>query len=307
MPGPRTAIGSLLVLLLFLSNPLVSQAEIGDQLSAYTSLNAEGYLAPLKNAFGTDLNSGLFYSASVPISGFHISFEIRAMAAFFGDDDKTFNATTEGGFTPEQTAEAPTVVGPENSVAVDGSGGTAYIFPGGFDLSSFGLLVPQLRIGSIMGTEGLVRYFALDVGDSELGNISLFGFGLRHSISQYLGPVPPLDLSAGFFWQQFKLGENDAGDDLLSTSAFSIGVQASKSFGILQPYGGLSLDYFSMKAEYESDVPSESGTVSLDYPSESTVRLTAGLSLNFYILHLNAEYNLAEMNSFSFGLAVGNM
>jgi hypothetical protein len=293
------------VFAVFISGP--AEAEIGDQLSAYTSANAKGYLAPLKDAFGTDLNSGLFYSADVPVSGIHISLEFRAMVAFFGDDDRTFHATTEGGFTPQQTTEAPTVAGPGKAIGLVGSGGTEYYFPGGFDLSSFGLVVPQLRIGSIHGTEALARFFALDAGDSELGKIRLYGFGLQHSISQYLGPALPLDLSAMFFWQEFKLGKNDAGDDLLTTSAFSFGAQASKNLGIVQPYGGLSLETFSMKANYTSDVPGETGTIDLDYATTSTVRLTAGVSLSFYFLRLNAEYSFSSMNSFGFGLAMGNL
>lgn len=303
MVSSRSTLALLCFMLLVAAFP--AQAEIDDQLSAYTNKNAEGYLAPLADAFGTSLNSGLFHSASIP-SGLRVSLEIKAMVVFFGDDDRTFRATTEGNFLPEQTVDAPTVVGPGGSVIVPGSGGTSYIFPGGFDLHRFGLLVPQLRVGSIMGTEALVRYFAIDTGDSDLGKLSLFGFGMRHSISQYLGPVPPLDIAAGFFWQSFKLGENDTGDDLLSSSAFSIGVQASRNLGIFQPYAGLSMDYFSMDVEYDSEASGISKTIAFDYSSDTSARLTAGFSLNFLFLHLNTEYNIANQNSLSFGVALGN-
>lgn len=280
-------------------------AEIDDQLSAYTNKNAEGYLAPLADAFGASLNGALHHSAHIP-SGLYFSLEFKAMVVFFGDDDRFFTATTEGSFQPEQSVDAPTVVGPGTSVSVPGSGGTTYIFPGGFDLHRFGLVVPQLRFGSLMGTEAMLRYFAIDTGDDDLGSLSLFGFGLRHDISQYLGPLPPLDLAAGFFWQKFNLGENDQGDDLLSSSAFTIGVQASKNLGIFQPYAGLSLDYFSMDVEYDSEASGTTETLSFDYSSDTSARLTAGLTFNFFILHVNAEYSIANQNSFCFGLAAGN-
>lgn len=305
MLSTRIFTALLCFLLLSAAIPAPVPAEIDDQLSAYTNKNAEGYLAPLADAFGSSLNSGLFRSARIP-EGVHVSLEMMAMVVFFGDDDRTFRATTEGNFLPEQTVDAPTVVGSGNSFPVTGNGGTTYIFPGGFDLHRFGLVVPQLRVGSFMGTEALLRYFALETGDDDLGKLSLFGFGVRHSISQYLGPIPLLDLSAGFFWQKFKLGENDRGDDLLSSTAFSIGVQASKDFGIVQPYAGLSMDYFSMDVEYDSDVSGISEPISFDYSSDASARLTAGFALNFLFLHLNTEYNIANQNSLSFGVALGN-
>jgi hypothetical protein len=305
MVSPRNVLSLLFVMLAVISIPILAPAEIDDQLSAYTNKNAEGYLSPLADAFGASLNSGLFHSASIP-EGLRVSLEFRAVVVFFGDDDRTFRAVTEGNFLPEQTVDAPTVVGPGTSVTVPGSGGTSYIFPGGFDLHRFGLIVPQLRVGSVMGTEALLRYFALETGDDDLGKLSLFGFGMRHSISQYLGPLPPLDIAAGFFWQKFKLGENDTGGDLFSSSAFSIGVQASKNLGIFQPYAGLAMDYFSMDVDYDSEASGVSEPISFDYSSDTSARLTAGFSLNFFFLHLNTEYSIANQNSFSFGVALGN-
>ena len=106
----KKGFGSL-VLLLCLAAPLSAQIE--DQLSAYTGANATGYLQPLANAFGADLNSGIFRSASIPRMRPKIRLEFQVMSVLFGDDDKTFRAITERGFTPQTYANAPTVVGPE--------------------------------------------------------------------------------------------------------------------------------------------------------------------------------------------------
>ncbi|MBD3368330.1 MAG: hypothetical protein GF405_09215, partial [Candidatus Eisenbacteria bacterium] len=200
-----------------------ASAQIEDQISAYTGDNAEGYLQPLADAIGADLNGGLWSSAYIPPDGFHLSLDTRIVAVLFSDDDETFDATTEEGFSPEQTIAAPTVVGSGDAVVVQGDGGTSFAFPGGFSLNSFTLAVPQVRIGSVRGTEALIRYIALDTGDVELGNVSLYGFGLRHSISQYIDEPVPADIAAGFFWQKFTLG-----DELIDATAFTVGVQASK-------------------------------------------------------------------------------
>jgi hypothetical protein len=300
-------LGCVMVLLL-LASPLAAQ--IVDQLSAYTGPNGKGYLQPVADAVGADLNCGLFHSAYIPKMGLQVSFELPMMGVMFADEDRTFMATTESGFSPEQTVEVPTVVGSGETKTVTGAAGTSFIFPGGLDLNSFVLAVPQLRIGSYMGTEAVIRYIAFDVGDVELGKVSLYGFGLRHSISQYLGPDFPVDLAGGFFWQTFSLGENQAGGDLVSADALSFGVQASKryteGFLLIEPYSGLSLDTYSMEASYESDAAGEIQAIDLDFGSNTSVHFTLGLAFKLAFLSGHAEYNIANMNSFSLGLSFSN-
>jgi hypothetical protein len=290
------------VLVLALVSPAAAQLE--GQLSAYTGANAEGYLQPLADAIGTDLNGGLYSSARIPNSGLHISLETRVIAVLFSEDDETFEAVTEGDFSPEQTATASTVVGPGEATFVDGDEETSFAFPGGFSLNSFAIAVPQVRIGAVRGTEALIRYFAIDTGDVEIGDISLYGFGLRHSISQYMGPAPPVDVAAGFFWQSFKLG-----DDLIDATAFTVGVQASKRFGTgavsAEPYAGVSVDMFSMDVAYDSDALGEIEPIDLSFESDTSFRLTAGLSLRLAFLTANGEYCIANQNSFAFGVGFG--
>jgi hypothetical protein len=206
-------------LVLLVSVPV--SAQIGDAISAYTDANAEGYLEPLARAIGANLNSALFHSAHVPEGGLHISLELGLMAVLFSEDDETFMATTEMGFSPETTVEASTVVGPIDAIIVPGDGGTTFAFPGGFDLASFALAAPQIRIGSFKGTEAIIRYLVYDTGDIEIGDVDVQGYGLRHSISQYI-PGLPVDIAAGFMYQSFKLDEG-----LIDATSFSFGAQAS--------------------------------------------------------------------------------
>ncbi len=293
-------------LLVLLAAGTCSAVEIEDQLSNYVGDNAKGYLQPLADAIGTTLNSGLFQSAYIPKDGRYFSLDLGVMSALFSDDDKSFDATTPDGFLPQQDASAPTIVGSGEVVEVMGDGGATHFFPGGFDLSSFSIAAPQLRFGSIHGTEALLRYFSLNVGDSDLGSISLFGFGLRHSISQYLKEDFPVDLAGGFFWQSFKLGENGAGDDLISASAFSFGVQASKRFGqgiaFAEPYAGVSLDQYSLDASYESEGDE---ILDVDFGSNTGGRLTLGVAGRLAILKGYIDYSIASQSSVSFGLALG--
>ncbi len=287
------------VLVLIASIP--ASAQIEDAISAYTGANAEGYLEPLAQAIGANLNNALFHSAHVPEGGLHVSLELGLMAVLFSDDDGTFSATTEMGFSPETTVDnASTVVGPTGAIIVDGDGGTAFAFPGGFDLASFALAAPQLRIGSFKGTEALIRYMAFDTGDVEIGDVDLQGYGLRHSISQYF-PGLPVDIAAGIMYQRFKLG-----DDLIDATAFSFGAQASMKlplvFATIEPYAGLSMDTFKMDVEYDDE---DGDPVSVKFDSRSTAHLTLGLHAQVTVVSLYGEYNIAEQSGFAFGMGFG--
>jgi hypothetical protein len=284
-----------------------ASAQLNDQLKAYTGVNAEGYLEPLANAFGAALNDGFFYSAYIPESSLRISLEFPIMGVIFGDDDRTFNAVPEGGFEPDDAVEAPTIVGAGEAKEITGPGGS-YAFPGGFDLNSFGLVVPQLRVGGVRGTEAVIRWFAIDPDtDAEIGKISLYGFGLRHSVSQYFDDLP-LEVAAGFMWQSFTAGENDKGDDLISTDAFSFGVQGSKPFDAgfitLEPFAGLSFDTFSMNVDYQGE---DDVDIELDFETDTTVHLTVGAGISLPVAHVHGAWNFASQNSFNFGIALGNI
>jgi len=298
-----------LVAVLLVALPAAGQ--IQDQLAAYTGANAEGYLQPLADAVGTSLNSGVFRSAYIPQEGFHFKFSMEVMSVFFSEDDETFDGVAEEGFQPldpDGIIDIPTVVGSTGSVIVEGIGGTSYAFPGGFDLNSFSFGVPQITIGSVKGTEMIFRYFALDISDTELGNFSLIGLGARHSISQYMGDDPPLDLAVGLMWHTFKLGENDEGSELIAANALTFGIQASKRLGegliYFEPYAGLSYDTSSVDVEYQSEATGDPLDISLDLESDPTARLTLGGSLNIGVWNLHTEYAFAGQSGFTFGTGI---
>jgi hypothetical protein len=286
-----------LVVLLFATPSL---ADIDDALEAYTGVNAQGYLGPLVDAFAAELNSGFFHSAYVPRSGLHITFGLNFMGRYFADEDRTFTATTEGGFMPVTTInDAPTVVGPGTAVTVPGQGGTSFTFPGGLDLNSFGIVIPYLNIGSILGTEAQFRFLAFDVSDSDLGDVQLVGGGIRHSIDQHFDTFP-VALAIGGYYQNFQVG-----NDLITSDAFSLGLQTSKRWGVFEPYAGFSFDSFRMDLEWESTASGSPEINTISFESRNTVHLTLGLSLKLSFLSAYADYNIAETSNFNVGAAAG--
>lgn len=281
----------------------VASAQIEDQLQAYTGRNAAGYLGPLVEAIGTDLNSGLFHSAKIPKDGFHASLELTAMTVFFGADSRVFRATTEGDFSPEQSTLAPTVIGPTQSVSLPGDAGTLYAFPGGFDVDNLPFAVPQLRISSWHGTEAVLRYLIFDTGNADLGELNLYGLGARHSLSQYLGDGFPADLALAVLWQNVSLGNNQQGGHLMTSNAYSVGLQASRTFGDLTPYTGLALDWCSLDVTYEYSFFNQTDTIDLSLDSGTDIHFTFGFSYSLAFVDAFGEYNLANQNALSVGLA----
>ena len=293
---------------MFLLQAIPANAGLKENLSAYTGRNAQGYFGPLVDAFAADLTAGTFYSAYIPKRGLNVSLELRAMSVYFSDADRTFMATTEGLFSPETTTEAPTVVGDNGVLWIEGNGGTHYAFPSGFDIGSFSTFVPQLRVGSIYGTEAVFRYAYLDQGSALLGDLhfDLYGVGLRHSISQYMTDLP-IDMAMSVFYQRFEMGERERSDDFVTAKTLSIGLQVSKRFAMLEPYAGLAYDRFSLYAQYERDPDDR---VDLSFGWEDVLQLTLGLSANLAFLNVHGEYNILDdhfsvrQSAFSVGVAL---
>ncbi len=271
--------------------------ELEDYVSKYTSINGAGYMQPLADAFGGNLNSGLYHGARISTLGFHIYIGVEAMAALIADDQKTFTAKTEDPFSPAQTAQAPTLFGSGRGASVTGTGGTVFNFPGGLDIAKLPLAVPQVTVGSILGTEATVRYVKAKT-DENIGEVKLFGFGGRHSLSQYFKDFP-LDLAAGFFIQKFEIG------DIVEANTKHFGVQASLSRSIFTLYGGVGYESATLDIAYDYESGAGTERIAFDLEAKNSVRFTAGVALNLLVLKLHADYNFGSQNVIAAGLGFG--
>jgi hypothetical protein len=300
----RKASVTFLIGLLVAIAPAGAHAQVEELLSSYTGANGVAYMEPMKEAVGNNLSNGLYISGRVPEGGLHARLDINAMVVQFDDADRTFTGTPETFDSPG--TPVPTIIGDTEAVTVDDPGGSGaqFVFPGGFNIENFALAVPQLTVGSLWGTEATVRYVAVnfnsDDENNELGDVEVFGFAVRHSVSQYFEGWP-VDVAAMFAYQEFKMGEND----LLETNAQTYGAQASHDFGILEPYGGLALESFDMDVHYTTDFGGDTEEINLDFDRSTTMHFTAGLTARLAFFHLNGEVNFASQTSFAAGLGLG--
>lgn len=275
-----------------LATPAVAQ--LSDNLGALSGDNAKAYLQPLSSGLSGTLNASIFPDAKIPVAGLTLNVGVRLMGISFDDEDNLYQPIAPAGFTSPQ---ASTVIGPTQSVAMTGPGGTVLDHPGGFDIDNFAVAVPQVAIGSVLGTRAVVRYIALDLGDAEIGDFSLFGIGAQHSISRYF-PTLPVDLAAGVFYQSFNLG-----DDLVEAASLHFGLTGSKTFGIFTPYATLGYDQFDMKSTYESSSTGES--ISVDFDTESNGHFSVGGVLSMAVARLYGELSFAAETGMAAGLSFG--
>ena len=293
----RFMIFPILMMSIFLLQTLSFSQDIEDFVSKYTSENGKSYLQPLADAFGANMNSGFFHSARIEQNGFQLYVGLVTMVAPIADDQKVFTAQTEGLFYPQTTAEVPTIFGDNETVKVEGTGGTVYVFPGGFDMNAFPIAVPQISIGAIMGTEAMLRFIDIQI-DENLGKLNLIGFGVRHSISQYF-PDLPVDVAVGFYKQNFKLG------DIIDASSFSIGAQASYTRGMVTFYGGLASESSTLDISYTYEADEDAGEISFKLEGQNSIRLTAGVAAKLGPLVLHTDFNLAAQKVVVVGLGFG--
>jgi hypothetical protein len=170
------------------------------------------------------------------------------------------------------------------------------------------MAVPHISIGNFFGTRVMLRWLPR-VPVQNMGDFGFFGIGVQHSISRYL-PALPVDLSAMVAYQSMTLG------DIVTTKAFTIGAQASKSFSILTLYGGLGYESstmsFSYTANYTAPDPVHPGStitvsepIAFDLSGKNNFRLTVGFAVNLLILKINADYSLAAQPVATVGVGIG--
>ncbi len=287
---------SVLIIFLLVGFTATAHAQLETLIERYTGENAKAYVEPLVTAFGANLNSGIYNSAKVPQSGLHLYFGLNAMVAFFSSSQKTFTGTTEGYFTPIQSVETATIVGKEGAV-VTGDGGTEFRFSDGYDLKSFLVGTPTITVGSLYGTEGTIRYFSQHISE-DLGKITLFGIGGRHSISQYF-PLMPIDIAAGVFYHRFKIG------NIIRTDDYLIHAEAGKSLSILDLYFGLGYGWNKAHVEYTFNALGEEQDIAIDIKGKNNFRGRFGFGLNLLMLHLSADYNFGQQNVVQMSVAIG--
>lgn len=275
----------------------INYAQVGDRFSFLNSSEVGKFTKPLATTIGTALNSGSFYKASVP-RFFGASLSFRGMYVLIPDDQKTFNPTLPAGYSADRPTA--TIYGDKNGGAIYGGPDGYITYPGGIGETSIPVLFPQISV-SLLGSELMLRYMPkIKVGETD---VSLFGLGLKHNISQYF-ILMPVDIAVQLLYNSFKV------TDIMDVSNVAFNAEVSKTFGMLTAYGGIQYEStkfdltYTIKGDPNSGDPSLRNNVDIkaSVDGDNKVRLTAGAAFKVAVFVINADYSLGSQSTFSGGL-----
>lgn len=283
-------------LFLFAQN---AKSDIEERLEAFNHPalreTFRAYTQPAADAFGANMNSGLYHTAKIPKRGFHLYVGVETLWAVIGDDQRAYSSTISdpARTNPVEVMDKPTIFGPGDgwTVNIDGQ---PYSIPGGKEIRAFPVIAPRLTLGSIMGTELTLRVVELDL-PKDFGLLKITGFGMRHSISQYI-PLSPVDLCFGFFVQDFELGR------VFEAQMSFFGVQAGRALGPLTLYGGVGLEKTTFS------IGNADGLLNiqpLTFDSDHRARMNVGICLSLLVLKLHADYTIGNQHVVAAGAGIG--
>jgi len=311
----------------------------------------QAYGEPLFKGFGTSLNGGWNNTAQTK-KFLHFDLRISASAAFVPISDQSFDVSKLTFNHLQIDPASPTNIAP--TIGGNKSGATPLMrvtdnngapIPG----SSFSLpkgqtsIIPapniQLTIGIFKNTDLTIRTTPTINISSDIGSVSVLGFGLKHDIIQdFAGKAPkPFDLaiavnynrvnydktlniqppsgsqpapgtSAADFSTQ-SIDSHFSGLDiegiiskrlLFFTPFFSAGYQsATTDFSLLGNYAITSTQYGS------TFYTTINNPVHINETSISGLRADAGFQLNLSIVRFYASYSIAPYQSFNAGMGFG--
>jgi hypothetical protein len=152
-----------------------------------------------------------------------------------------------------------------------------FTLPQGANMNSFVAAIPQFEIGSLYGTELLLRFVPPVNMGKNIGDFAFWGIGLKHSISQYFydykaeeddSPIDinrkivrPFDMAVQAVYQgtylKNKVGVTNA--DLTAwANIWDFNIQLSANvFGWFDIYSGLSYEIMNISSEYVYALPWE--------------------------------------------------
>lgn len=339
-----------LVLLLFLTVTQTKAQELESILIAAddASLLMQNYVNPVMKGLMYDMNGG-WYTTAKTHKKFGFDITINANASFVPDSDQIF-AFIPSDYSyltlPNGESELPTIMSENDSettvdVEIDNGDGTynvaSFEMPGGIteDLPVNAVPAPmvQLGVGLPFKTDIKLRMIPNLSFDDDL-ETSLFGLGLQHDITQYLGPIEKLPLNVSVLAAftnmnvTYNIDDEDPTDDIMITNGegqfkmntWTIQALASLDFKIVTLYGGIGYNNGSastkIKGTYTVDYEVEDGSgtvigsasetvtnpINLDFDANG-MRATLGARLNIGFFKIFADYTLQEYNTLSAGIA----
>lgn len=297
------------------------------------SLLMKNYMSPVMEGMLYSLNNGWYHTAKTHKKlGFDIT--INANAAMVPNSAKTFqfNASDYEYLSLESgDNNIQTVMGGNNNskIAVkipDGNGGDFKVatidMPDGIGkdvpLNAVPSPMIQASVGIPFDTDISIRFLPKINTDDVDG--SLIGFGIKHNLMQYFGPLDKLPLNVAILGgyttmnTTYNIANNQ--DATFKLNAFTIQTIASLDFPFVSIYGGIGYDKgtsnLKLKGTYELDYTIEGSNttvsetvtnpINMDFKANGA-RGTLGVRFSLGFFKIYGDYTIKEYNTVSAGIA----
>ena len=308
----------------------------------------ENYLNPVMKGLMYGMNGG-WYTTAKTHKKFGFDITINTNLSIVPDADKLFDFI-ESDYQYLSTANGestlPTIMSEDDSettidvrIPIEGDEFKVGSFqmPGGIadDLPLSAVPTPMIQagLGLPFKTDIKLRMVpTLNFDDSVEAN--LFGLGLQHDLTQYLGPIDKLPLSVSILgaFTNMKVtyaieDESDTdgvtvtnGEAEFKMDTFTIQALASLDFKIITIYGGIGYNNgkstaklkgtYDLEYEIEDDGGNVIGTeqetvtnpINLDFEANG-IRGTLGTRINISFFKIFVDYTLQEYNTINAGIA----
>jgi len=317
-------------------SPAAHAQEFAREITQFVGENAVPFLQPLADALQSNLQAGMH--SQLTSDGFHFGVSLVAMGVTIPEESKTFvpkpfSSTVEFSYNGVpflgdlQIAPAtlPTAAGLGREQTFTGTlqrvrpKGSAYV-PGVYDfiqqnasvtiggyrdVSNIFFATPQATIGSLLGTDLTVRFLP-KVNLEDIGELSWFGIGVTHSISQYF-PLP-FDLSVSYMYQTMTLKASDQ-EFTVNADLKAMGgrLRLSKTLNAgfigIEPFTMVGYEKGRLEVRYSfADPYIGDQTVPLD--TEGRFRFVAGVAAKILAFQLHADINTGQMVGYSMGIGL---
>ncbi len=243
------------------------------------------YLSPLNDMYSAAIHSGVFPRYSE--KGFHIQLGIHGARIGVSDKMQTYIEHIN-----DDQVSVPTIVG-DGEPLVYSEGGFETVYPGGLGIMSMTILMPELYIGTLYGTDIYGRYAQVPLTGA-LGKLELFGGGIRHDFGRYFLPEYVK------WYLSYSYHQMTTGDKFSSMNHYGL-TQLGVKLNRIGFYGLFGYELNDMQYHYILN----DQKVSAGLNEVSPLRFGGGFNLTFKYIDFYGEYNMIDPVNIVFGIALG--
>ena len=311
----------LLTLVLIIISSLGAQL-LEHKLEAFSKQNAKGYLQPLANSMGANLNSGLFTTAKI-LGPFKPSVSIGSAIVSISSSEKSFQATppntkftgaidplTDNNIYDTKKVKTATVFGKKGGKFITTPEAADFYndlsLPDGANLSLLPLPFATVSLGLPFDNEIMIKGLPPTSIDQKIGKIYFIGGGVKHGLTQWIPglKVTPIDLAIQGIYQDMDIAK------IITIRSYGANFIGSINIPLLGFYSGIGYEHTSLEARYKYNQLQPETTIKISQKvkleADNDWKFTIGAKYKpFPLTNIHFDYTFANTASMNLGIGIG--